>query len=117
MRRVDREALGRALAEYRLDPLSDDQIRRMLEHGTPWQRCAELAAFGCQCRNLNLRPHQPAPSDMTDERPVPAGTIDLDPGDGHVAAWELRQRMLAAGLSQYEPDPLGALDRATLPAA
>jgi hypothetical protein len=29
---------------------------------------------------------------------------------GKVAAWELRRRLLKAGLSEFEPDPVAALE-------
>jgi hypothetical protein len=41
---------------------------------------------------------------MGDDKPR-----DESPVAGRVAAWELRRRLLAAGLSVYEPDPLNAL--------
>ena len=53
---------------------------------------------------LNLKPWQPPPCWQGDERPV-----DDFATAGRVAAWELRRRLLAAGLSAFEPDPVGAL--------
>jgi hypothetical protein len=35
---------------------------------------------------------------------------DPHPTAGRVAAWELRRRLLKAGLSQWEPDPVAALE-------
>jgi hypothetical protein len=35
------------------------------------------------------------------------------PTAGRVAAWELRRRLLKAGLSEFEPDPVAALEAVT----
>ena len=44
------------------------------------------------------------PCELDDEKPI---------GDpqrrGLLKAWEVRRRLLAAGLSAFEPDPIGAL--------
>jgi len=37
---------------------------------------------------------------------------DDHPSAGKVAAWKLRRRLLKAGLSQWEPDPIRALETA-----
>jgi hypothetical protein len=63
---------------------------------------AETRVFGCQCRALNLKPWQSPPCRAGDAKP------DAEDHRGRLAAWTLRQRLLDAGLSQYEPDPLRA---------
>ena len=104
LRRVDREALERAIVLARAsDPPHDRQIAGMLKTW-PWIEVATFAAYACQDDALRLKSWQPAPCWMGDERP-----IDDFPAAGRVAAWELRRRLLAAGLSAYEPDPIGAL--------
>jgi hypothetical protein len=104
LRRVDREALERAIALRRaaggVDAL---QTQRMLKED-PWLEAAQFAAYACQDDALRLKPWQPAPCWMGDERPV-----DDFAGAGRVAAWELRRRLIANGLSQFEPDPITAL--------
>jgi hypothetical protein len=71
----------------------------------PWEEIAASAAYGCQLRTLKLRPWQCPPCWANDE-------IDPTQPDryGNMPD-EVRflQRMLAAGISRYEPDPLSAL--------
>ena len=105
MKRLDREALRRAIRMAREDPATDDQINRMFadrEH--TWDDIATTAAAHCQCSTLHLRPWEMPPMHVGDAEPV------NDPNRyGLRAAWELRRRLIASGLSMYEPDPLGAL--------
>jgi hypothetical protein len=101
---IDREALERAIVLARAsDPPHDQQIASMLKD-RPWLEVALFAAYACQDENLRLKSWQPPPCWMGDERPV-----DDFPAAGRVAAWELRRRLIASGLSQFEPDPIGAL--------
>jgi hypothetical protein len=86
MKRVDMEALRRAIAMPRAsDPLRDQQIASMLEE-REWLEVAEFAAYCCQTEAL-----------------------DDFALAGRVAAWELRKQLIASGLSAYEPNPVGAL--------
>jgi hypothetical protein len=63
-----------------------------------------FAARHCQCRTLRLKPWELPPCEVEDEKPA------VDPNQiGLVKAWNVRQRLQAAGLSVYEPDPLAAL--------
>src|SRR5262245_49099477 len=99
---TDHDALSRALAIER------KQVDEDLKH-RPWEEAAIRAAFSCQIRELRLRPWQGLPIDASDEV-----------GDGYGCTRqevELRQRMLAAGLSLYEPDPIAALQAAEAGAA
>jgi hypothetical protein len=113
MTRTDREALKRAIAlAVEADPDRGKQLDAMIaDEG--FEYAGRLAASICQSRRLGLKPWQTPPcwasDDPTDERP----------GVGNAAAWRLRQRLLAAGLSVYEPDPIGALTalEARLPTA
>ena len=104
MRRVDQEALRRAVRLTRADEVRDAQIARKLANGQPWESVAKFCAYHQQCSTLRLRPWQQPPCHSGDDEPV-----DRHPSDGRVAAWQLRARLLAAGLSQYEPDPIRAL--------
>jgi hypothetical protein len=97
MKRVDREALRRAMVIASEDPLRAGQLDDKLR-SEPWAEVAEFAAHVCQCRSLHLKPWELPPSSF-DAR-------DDDPGA------ELLRRLLAAGLSRYEPDPIAALERA-----
>jgi hypothetical protein len=101
LRRVDREALERAIALRRAADALQMQGKLKDE---PWIEVATFAAYACQDDALRLKPWQPPPCWMGDDRP-----IDDFPAAGRVAAWELRRRLIAAGLSAYEPDPIGAL--------
>jgi hypothetical protein len=105
MRRVDREALTRALKKVRAqDPQRAQQIDAKLKD-EPWEQVARFAAYSCQCDSLRLKPWQSPPCWMTDVKPV-----DDPHRYGLFAAWELRRKLTASGLSAFEPDPLAALD-------
>jgi hypothetical protein len=105
---VDREALERAIALYRQrDSASRDQIDDLLRTRS-WREVAELAAYGCQCDRLGLRPWQSPPTEVD----VSYEHMTGDDHRGLRAAAQLLRRLLDAGLSRYEPDPLHALDAA-----
>jgi hypothetical protein len=114
MRRVDRDALTRALdMANTLDPIIASAVAATLKSET-WEAAARYAVYHLQMKSLRLRPWQAPPCNSDDEID-PAG---LSGGRREEVA--LRQRMLAAGLSQYEPDPIAALAEAEadpLPAA
>ena len=93
---VDRDALERAMEVAMRDPTREAQLRNKLADA-PWFDVAEFAAYCVQGDTLSLRPW---------EEPPCCDSAQGNPGD------RLLQRMLAAGLSRYEPDPLGALARA-----
>jgi hypothetical protein len=76
----------------------------------PWEEVAIFAAYCCQREALSLKPWQEPPMHAGADRP-----LDSSPLMGHVAAWELRRRLLAAGLSVFEPDPVRALEKAGHP--
>ena len=109
---VDRNALGRALAlakersrgELRRD--GETQIERMLKRQL-WQEVAQFAVYGCQMKSLGLRPWQFPPAWVSPN--------DLDPE--HADAVALLKRLLDAGLSRWEPDPIGALAKVEPPQA
>jgi hypothetical protein len=112
MRKVDRDALVRALAMVRtLDPIIVQAVDAMLK--TSWQQAGEYASYHSQMRSLRLRPWQRPPCDANDE-------IDPTEGDrygnmpGEVG---LRRRMITLGLSEFEPNPLEAIERSEAEAA
>jgi hypothetical protein len=104
MTRRDRDALKRALAMARaMDPEIAQAVDTSLKSRT-WQAAAEYAAYQCQMRSLKLRPWQAPPMRSNGEVDGGYGGTEQQVG--------LRRRMIALGLSVYEPDPLAALERA-----
>ena len=105
---IDREALERAIAMTRANGGPDAvQIECKLRDES-WEQVARFAAYCRQCDNLHLLPHQNPPCWADLE-------VDLAAGDdgvlGKYAAAVLLKRMLDAGLSIYEPDPITALEQ------
>jgi hypothetical protein len=95
MRKIGRDALRRALKITGGRP----------GWGENWEEAAMGAVYHCQMEALRLRPWQPPPYWASDDKPR-----DPHPTAGKVAAWEPRRRLIAAGLSVYEPDPVRALE-------
>jgi len=105
---ADMDALTRAVAEQRArGGERQRQIENMLATRT-WVEAAKFAAYSLQILHLQIKPWEVVPLDV--------GPDDRDfPGDEmrHVgSAARIVRRLLAAGLSKYEPDPLAALERA-----
>jgi hypothetical protein len=104
---ADEDALTRALAMTRAEDAGRrKQIDDMLADES-WQSVAVFAATCAQSRSLNLMPWQLPP--------FRASLADLDqpPGDisGRRESAELKKRLIDAGLSIFEPDPLAGLER------
>jgi hypothetical protein len=100
---LDRDALERCLALAReSDPLRAEQIDDKLR-SEPWFEVADFACYVVQRRSLHLKPWEMPPSSAEPNEDSPEG--------------ELLRRMLAAGLSRYEPDPIAALNAASPTAA
>ena len=101
---ADRDALTRALEKARAndDPGGAEQIERMLKKDD-WFKVATFAAYCCQVRALGLKPWQPPPA---------YGHIPMANNE-HADAAALLKRLFDAGLSRYEPDPIGALEETT----
>ena len=98
---ADRRALERAMEIARREPGRAEQLQAMLED-EEWVEVAEFAAYHCQVHALSLKPWQDAPchADEDDQHPQ-----DRD-------AQRFLRKMLAAGISRYEPDPMAAFERA-----
>ena len=113
---VDEDALKRCIETMRASktPGEQQQIERMLAEDDWWD-VAAFAAFSCQMDALHLKPWQPPPCWVED--PVAVINAGNDGVGGQYAAARLLRRMLDAGLSRYEPDPLGALERTKPPRA
>ena len=98
---IDLDALRRAMEIYAAgDPAKAEQLRAKLQDA-PWQDVAKFAAYCVQGDILQLRPWEPAPCEVEID-----GTRPQDQG-----ARRLLKRMLHAGISRWEPDPLRALDK------
>jgi hypothetical protein len=107
MRRIDKEAMQRAIQMARAE---DEPRKKQIDAKLKSESFEEVGAFAsyhCQCRALLLRPWQSPPSevDIGDE-----DTPTLPQGGRRAAAMLLR-RMLDNKLSRFEPDPVGALQR------
>jgi hypothetical protein len=111
MRRTDKDALTRAIEMARtLDPIIVQAVESLLKSRT-WQEAAEYACYHCQVKSLRLRPWQ-APPLRSDDEIDPAGMYGGKPEE--VA---LRRRMITLGLSEFEPNPLEAIERSEAEAA
>jgi hypothetical protein len=94
---VDRDALERAVELMKADDDAQrrDQIAQKL-HAEDWFTAAHFAAYYRQREVLDLKPWESPPC-----------YGDSAPGhDGHADAAKLLKKLLDAGLSKYEPDPL-----------
>ncbi len=104
MDEIDKDALTRALELAQAEPDHSEKIKSMLEE-RPWEEVAQFAACHQQCKNLGLKPEETPPCHGAVNVSAPGSTGDLS----FPAANQLLQRMLASGLSQWEPDPESAL--------
>ena len=104
--RVDRAALKLAVeAARKQSPGRAQQIDEMLKAKDRWQETAEFAAMSCQIRALKLQPWELPPC------VVYADDVEKNPHLSAKAAYAMLQRMLAAGLSRFDPTPVQSLAR------
>jgi hypothetical protein len=102
---VDREALTRAIELAKGESaVRAAQINDKLKTESPL-RVGEFAAYCCQHRALQTKPWELAPCSVDEDDPIPVG----DDHRRKARAIKLLRRLLAAGLSRYEPQPLAAL--------
>ena len=95
---TDMDALRRAMEIAMREPGRKEQLESKVNgyrgvEPEPWTEVAEFAAFCVQSDTLHLKPWECPPCSAYDDK----------------AALKLLDRMLEAGISQWEPDPLGAL--------
>jgi hypothetical protein len=111
---IDEEALERAIVLAREEsPGRARQIDNMVERD--WWGAARFASYCSQCNSLHLPPWQSPPCWIglgEIEGVIARGD---DGASGRFQAAVLLRRLLQARLSRYEPDPLGALERAKRP--
>jgi hypothetical protein len=111
---VDCAALWRAMRMARRDPMRRRQLDAMMETGRDKVEVAKFASYVCQADRLNLKPWETAPCHIS----VAKTWVELDasgPDHRHrriIEAQQLVRRLLEAGLSKYEPDPVLALEKA-----
>jgi hypothetical protein len=100
IKKIDLDALGRAMTMASRDPAVADQLQRMLAQPEPrsWEEVAQFAAYHCQIKNLQLKPWEDPPKYGELHEPDHASNI-------------LLRRLLRASLSRFEPDPMAALER------
>jgi hypothetical protein len=110
---VDREALERAIELAKAEsPAQCKQIDNMLLKDG-WGEAAQFAAYACQDRNLKLAPWQMPPVWVRgDPDAILAAPVTGHDHRGLRQAALLLKRLLAAGLSRFEPDPEAALAKA-----
>lgn len=106
---IDTDALKRALVACRAESAGRaKQIDGMLID-RPWERVARFAAYSVQIDSLGLMPWQkpPCKTNLDSALREPFGEAH-----GRREAGEMLQRLLNAGLSRFEPNPIAALERA-----
>src|SRR5262249_35508537 len=111
---IDREACERAIAEVRSWGGADKQQIEDMLRDRPRERVLVFAAYSAQDKALGLRPWEVAPCRLrtaADVRTALAQPAHNDPSRWRRAG-KLVQRLLAAKLSRYEPDPIAALEAA-----
>jgi hypothetical protein len=103
---IDKAALTRAMAACRAQGAASARQLDAKLAAEPWETVARFASYSAQIASLGLQPWQDPPA-----------VINLDAalrqpfGDARGAreAGEILRRLLDAGLSRYEPDPMRAL--------
>jgi hypothetical protein len=92
---IDRDALRRCIAIVRQENAARaEQIDDFLRE-REWDDVGEFCSYCVQMKNLCLRPWEMPPSSVDTDDEGPAG--------------DLLRRLVNAGLSKYEPDPVAAL--------
>ena len=109
--KTDCDALKRCIEMARTYPGRDEQISWKLgKGGCSWQDTAKFCAYLCQSKNLRLEIQEFPPCWLLDADDTAGPAFKRKP-----EAARLLKRLLAAGLSQYEPDPIRALAAAEKP--
>jgi hypothetical protein len=95
---LDRQALDRCTKLYAAK--GGEFTQRVKERDCDWREMAHGCCFHFQMQNLGLRPWQNPPMFLIDDD-------SSRPED--LAAFKIMRKLIDAGLSVYEPDPLAAL--------
>jgi hypothetical protein len=112
MRRVDLDALRRAIEWGKRCQKSEPQITVLPSplppEGTPqWVEVATRIAVMAQAATLGLRPWQAEPCNVHDD-----GVIDNDCYGRRPSEVMLRRKLIALGISIFEPEVLRAIEAA-----
>jgi hypothetical protein len=114
MNRNDREALKLAVAACTEGDAAE--LRDLIKSYGNWEKAAKFSARCMQGRHLKLKPWEVPPARIANPDNPDEGFYHPDqPGtasDGRVQAARLLQRMLALGISKWQPDPLTAIEEA-----
>src|SRR5262249_2724786 len=103
--KTDCDALKRCIKMARTYPNPAEQIDwKVKEGGGSWYDTAKFCAYLCQSKNLHLEIQEFPPCWLLDADDVEGPAFKRKP-----EAARLLRRLLAAGLSRYEPDPIRAL--------
>jgi len=98
VKRKDRDSMRRCIEIMRHEsPESREQIEHKLKD-EGFEKAGHFAAYAVQCDTLRLKPWEAPPCCVW--------------GYDQSGGIELRERLVAAGLSIYEPDPVKALAEA-----
>jgi hypothetical protein len=107
--RRDREAMARAIEQLRQQ--GGEKARQIEDKlaSEAWEEVGAFASYSCQDANLRLKPWQVPPCWIRTAGDLKAALAQPHDHSGLRAAGELVRRLLAAGLSRFEPDPIIAL--------
>jgi hypothetical protein len=94
VKRIDRDAMQRAIDIMRHDPFWATHIEGKVKR-EGFEEAGHFASYHVQCDVLQLKPWEAPPSCVW--------------GNFCSGGIELRDRLVAAGLSAFEPDPVKAL--------
>ena len=112
---VDRNAMQRAIAMTADEDAGRRRQINQMRRTDPFEEIGTFAVQHCQSRNLGLKPWENLPLWIDDLAAALCEPFDDQTGTREAA--ELFKKMLAAGLSKYEPDPLAAIGEAERKAA
>jgi hypothetical protein len=107
---VDRDAFKRAIETMLRSPeaIYRTDFKRRLNTKEPWEKIGRDAASVCQCRALKLAPWQTAPHQA---EPNQIDEVGFEHRATAVAS-ALLGKLLAAGCSRFEPNPIAAIEAA-----
>ena len=105
---IDRDALVRAFDIARRDPVQRRQVDEWLAKSGSWEEVAESCAAHCQSISLDLMPWQLGPLYYANDLDAVLREPFGDPS-GRREAGEVIKKLLALGLSKFEPDPIAAI--------